>query len=70
MEHSEEELAAIREKFWRNDELSRADIELNKVQDGVGTGTVAAWREYRCYLRDWPESPDFPDSTKRPKSPV
>ncbi len=22
-----------------------------------------------CSLRDWPESPDFPDSTKRPVAP-
>jgi hypothetical protein len=57
------------ERIWRNAELNRADIELNKVQDGMGTGTVAAWREYRCSLRDWPESRDFPDSTKRPVAP-
>lgn len=57
------------ERMWRDSELNRADIELNKVQDGMGTGTVSAWREYRCSLRDWPESPNFPDSTKRPIAP-
>ncbi len=70
-EHPEptpEQLAAI-ERAWRDDELDRADIELNKVQDGMGTGTVSAWREYRCLLRNWPENEFFPDSTKRPVAP-
>lgn len=56
------------ERQWRNAELLRADVELNKVQDG-GTGTVTAWREYRNALRDWPESPDFPNVEARPVSP-
>lgn len=59
----------IDERLWRNIELSRADIELNKVQDGVGTGTVTVWRQYRVDLRNWPESPLFPDSKCRPASP-
>ncbi len=67
-EPTPEEIAAA-ERVWRNSELERADVELNKVQDGMGTGTVSSWREYRCALRDWPESPDFPDSTKRPVAP-
>lgn len=57
------------ERTWRNIELERADVELNKVQDGMGIGTVTQWRAYRCELRDWPEHPDFPDSTKRPIAP-
>lgn len=57
------------ERAWRDTELDRADIELNKVQDGMGTGTVSQWREYRCNLRNWPESQDFPDSSKRPVAP-
>lgn len=61
--------AASAERVWRNDELLAADIELNKVQDGVGVGTVAAWREYRCALRDWPDHAMFPDSAHRPVSP-
>ncbi len=65
---SVEQVTAV-ERVWRDSELDRADIELNKVQDGMGTGTVSAWREYRCSLRNWPESPDFPDSTKRPVAP-
>lgn len=63
------EVAVQVEKFWRNAELLRADIELNKVQDGVGVGTVAAWRTYRCELRDWPSNEKFPDSKYRPTSP-
>lgn len=63
-----EQLTAI-ERAWRDGELARADIELNKVQDGMGTGTVSAWREYRCLLRNWPENEFFPDSTKRPAAP-
>lgn len=57
------------ERLWRNAELARADIELNKVQDGVGSGTVSAWREYRCALRDWPEDSNFPQADKRPTAP-
>ena len=59
------------ERAWRNSELSRADIELNKIQDGEsGTqGTVASWREYRKALRAWPQATAFPLTAKRPKSP-
>lgn len=62
-------VAAKLEKFWRNAELKRADVELNKVQDGVGTGTVAGWRAYRCALRDWPAHEKFPDEDYRPVAP-
>ena len=58
--------AASAERMWRDDELMVADIELNKLQDGVGVGTVTAWRAYRCALRDWPEHPKFPDKAFRP----
>lgn len=63
-----EQIASV-ERDWRNGELDRADIELNKVQDGMGTGTVTAWREYRCALRNWPEHESFPDSAQRPVAP-
>lgn len=63
-----EQLASV-ERSWRNGELARADIELNKVQDGMGVGTVASWREYRCLLRDWPQHTSFPDSSFRPVAP-
>ncbi len=64
-----QEKQASAEREWRNSEIAQADIELLKVQDGVGVGTEAAWREYRCALRDWPTNPNFPDSTKRPVAP-
>jgi len=57
------------ERTWRDSELQRADVELNKVQDGDGVGTVKAWREYRMALRAWPSNEKFPDSTFRPVSP-
>lgn len=59
------------ERFWRNLELKRADIELNKVQDSdpKAKGTVSAWREYRKALRDLPEHSLFPDTQARPTAP-
>ena len=54
------------ERAWRDNELHIADIELNKVQDGRGTGLVGDWRAYRNALRDWPETPGFPESEYRP----
>ena len=56
------------ERDWRNTELSRADIQLLKVQDGMtGLGTQKAWREYRITLRDWPSTSLFPN--ERPVAP-
>lgn len=47
--------------IWRNSELTRADIMLNRVQDGeTGIGTQKAWRAYRVSLRDWPATESFP----------
>ena len=65
-----EQIASI-ERAWRDSELDRADIELNKVQDGDprAVGSVAGWREYRKALRAWPEHKDFPNKEKRPASP-
>lgn len=62
----------IIERAWRDVELIRADFELNKVQDSdkKAIGTVTTWREYRKSLRDWPQDIGFPDSSKRPISPV
>jgi hypothetical protein len=67
-EQSVESLIAI-ERYWRDSELTRADIELNKAQDGDGTGSVRAWREYRKSLRVYPEVEGFPVSGLRPKAP-
>jgi hypothetical protein len=52
------------ERSWRDSALSKADIELSKVQDGRGTGLVSDWREYRNNLRDYPEAKDFPNGTR------
>lgn len=62
---------ALTELAWRNLELKRADVELNKVQDGdtSAIGSVGAWRSYRKDLRKWPENNNFPDSHFRPKAP-
>lgn len=51
-------------RLWRDSELARADIELNKVQDGMGIGTVTQWRSYRVALRNWPSTDGWPESTK------
>ena len=60
------------ERLWRNVELTRADIELYKVQDSDPeySGTVADWRNYRRVLRAWPEHEDFPNKESRPVSPL
>lgn len=55
---------------WRNSELVRADIAVNKVQDGDKTiGTLKSWRDYRVALRAWPEAEGFPAVTSRPVAP-
>lgn len=61
----------VNEKLWRNFELKRSDIELNKVQDSdpKSTGSVSDWRNYRKALRAWPESVNFPNKDLRPISP-
>ena len=58
------EQLADKARLWRDAELTRADIELNKVQDGMGIGTVTQWRSYRVALRNWPTTDGWPDSTK------
>lgn len=54
-------LASVEARELRNSELARADIMLNRVQDGeTGLGTQKAWRAYRVALRNWPDSESFP----------
>lgn len=62
-------LQAGAERAWRDTELARADIELNKAQDGDGVGTVKAWRDYRKALRAWPDTVGFPSAESRPVAP-
>ncbi len=57
------------ERVWRDGELKRADIELNKSQDGDGFGTVKQWRDYRKALRAYPSVEGFPSSGLRPVAP-
>lgn len=80
---TEEELASFREEIanrpeikaqtereWRALELARADLMLNRIQDGMtGYGSVGPWRSYRVDLRNWPENPEFPKSENRPVAP-
>jgi hypothetical protein len=65
------ENSAEQERLWRNSELTRADIELYKVQDSDpnAVGTVSQWREYRRALRNWPTSELFANKEFRPVSP-
>ncbi|MBX9754638.1 MAG: phage tail assembly chaperone [Pseudomonadaceae bacterium] len=65
---SAETLASI-ERQWRDTELDKADIQLNKLQDGGGTGAETEWRRYRVELRNWPAAQGFPDAAKRPCRP-
>ncbi len=60
-----------KERVWRDGELMRSDIELNKVQDAdsKAVGSVSDWRSYRKALRALPEHPLFPAIEARPVAP-
>ena len=49
---------------WRNSELLKADIEINKIEDSGGESM--GYRKYRMALREWPQSVGFPKKA-RPK---
>lgn len=57
------------ERAWRDAELLKADIEVNKATD-TGSATEPAWRQYRSALRSWPQSAEFPDPSGRPTPPA
>lgn len=59
------------ERVWRNSELERSDIQLNKVQDSdpKAKGSVSDWRNYRKALRELPNHKDFPNKSARPSAP-
>jgi hypothetical protein len=61
------ELSEAREREWRGAELSKADIQVNRMSDSGQN--AKAWRDYRIALRDWPKSPGFPEPAQRPKAP-
>lgn len=56
------------ERAWRDSELLKADVEVNKAVDSAHQ-SESAWRQYRVALRYWPQSPEFPDSSARPAAP-
>ena len=47
---------------WRNGELAKADIEINKLDDEGGNSS--GYRAYRIALREWPATAQFPSGTK------
>lgn len=57
------------ERQWRDSELSRADVIVNKIEDYEIEADVRVWRQYRVALRKWPEQPGFPNPEARPKAP-
>lgn len=67
----DQEYLKLSERFWRDLEIKRADIELYKVQDSDSKcfGSVSDWRNYRKSLRSWPEQPNFPNKEFRPVAP-
>ena len=47
---------------WRDSELAKADIEINKLGDEGGNSSD--YRAYRIALRKWPATAQFPSGTK------
>jgi hypothetical protein len=47
---------------WRDGELAKADIEINKLDDEDGNSSD--YRAYRIVLREWPDTAQFPNGTK------
>ncbi|MCO7516416.1 phage tail assembly chaperone [Pseudomonas guariconensis] len=71
-----EQLAAL-ERAWRDGELSTTDQLIARHRDErdmarpltLSEGQFAELLGYRQALRDWPETPAFPDSDQRPVTP-
>lgn len=57
------------ERGWRDAELLKADIEVNKATD-TANPTESSWRQYREALRHWPASEYFPSQASRPIAPT
>lgn len=64
-----EVMSALDERMWRNDELKKADVIINKIEDFEIEGDSKAWRKYRVALRNWPDHDKFPSKRSRPKAP-
>lgn len=73
----EPDLAAI-ERLWRDGELASLIWLRDRHRDqlDIGTGTTLGAEKfsellvYMQALRDWPQSPDFPDIGQRPVPPA
>lgn len=69
--------SAASERAWRDAELDGNQwlTARHRDEQDLGTSTTltaeqfAGLLTYRQLLRDWPESPGFPDSGKRPAAP-
>lgn len=72
-----EQLASI-ERAWRDSQLLATDGVINRHRDEAESGgettltleQYGALQAYRQGLRNWPETPIFPDSTERPVAPA
>lgn len=61
---------AMLARAWRDAELQRADIILNRIQDGESKlGSQKSWRLYRVELRAYPDKDGFPSVESRPIAP-
>lgn len=54
---------------WRNGELARADVMVNRIEDFEIEGDATMWRKYRVALRNWPSTSGFPSQKSRPTAP-
>lgn len=63
-----EESCSTIERYWRNNELNRADVEIEKSLDAGNATLAQSFRTYRVELRAYPEGLDFPFGT-RPTAP-
>ena len=56
-------------RLWRDNELTRADRQVEIAIDDEDEVREKAWRKYRSALRKWPEHKNFPSEKSKPKAP-
>lgn len=69
---------AVVERKWRDGEISASEWMVIRHRDQLELGETLtlsadefqALNRYRQELRDWPQSADFPDQSKRPVFPI
>jgi len=69
---------AVKERGWRDIQVSQAAIlrDRHRDQQEIGAETALTPEQFKALLvymqalRDWPQSPDFPDSEHRPGAPA